>query len=112
MEFFYNKIIKNTKLKSTHIGFETNLTKTKKCCDINESAVLQNILQINEFMKNSEKSLEKFLALSLLTIKNNTITFVQINNCPFCGEKIKFTLLETIQYDKRNTPKAKVEPKS
>ena len=102
MEFFYNKIIKNTDQKITDVQLETNLTKTKKCCDINEAAVLQNILQIKFFIKNSKKPLDKYLALSILSTQNNVNTFVQINNCPFCGEKIKFTLVETIQYDERN----------
>jgi len=109
LEFFYDKIIKNKNQKVTDVEFTTNLTKTKKCCDINEAAVLKNILQIRFFMKNSKKPLTKYLALSILSIQNNESIFAQITNCPFCGEKIKFTLLKTIEYDERNPSKAKVE---
>lgn len=103
MLFSYTKIIKFSKDKKIESA-ELQLTKEepKFCCKEIKSVISNQLLKVDEVYKDDKDVSSKSLIIGFPVVKDKNNMIVKINNCPMCGEKFEYKLLNTLEYDKRN----------
>lgn len=103
MIFSYDKIIKFSKNKKIEkVDLQVPNIEPKFCCKEIKAVIGNGLLKIDEIYTDEKDISSKSLIIGFPTVQDKNNMLVKINNCPMCGEKFEYKLLDTLEYDKRN----------